>query len=227
MARFPSRLGPVSLPNYHMISAYVRIAHKYQMDAILAEWIDYLKLHFTRSYVNWKAHAELLPPGFDLIHVIGVVNLARLVTCPSILITALAVCTALGPEIVHGFLREDGQREMLSPDDLGRVFNAKGQLVQANAMATIFALCPAVADMECKTPEECCKAITETFTEFCDWRRDDLLASLEFFPQWAPIRECLKCSGICLLCAKCLAERYDQELGNVWLNLPQIVNVQM
>lgn len=221
------RLGPVSLPNYHMISAYVRIAHKYQMDAILAEWIDYLKLHFTRSYANWKAHAELLPPGFDLIHVIGVVNLARLVTCPSVLITALAVCTALGPEIVHGFLREDGQREMLSPDDLGRVFNAKGQLVQANAMATISALCPAEADTDCKTPEECCEAITEALTEFRDWHKHDVLASLEFFPKWTPVWEYLKDYGICLLCAECLAERYDHELGNAWLNLAQIVDVRL
>ncbi|TBU37538.1 hypothetical protein BD309DRAFT_610396 [Dichomitus squalens] len=45
-------------------------------------------------------------------------------------------------ELVNGFAHEDGKPEKLSPEDIGRCFLGRANLMQANTQATLRRLCP-------------------------------------------------------------------------------------
>ncbi|KAI0370980.1 hypothetical protein BV20DRAFT_1035611 [Pilatotrama ljubarskyi] len=124
-------------PTIHQLSACIRLGKKYQCDQVVRLSLDYLKKWFTETSDAWFNVGDTIdPPQFQRIHVIGVVNLARLADAPSLLPTALMLCCTLGAEIVDGFTREDGTRETLSPEDLGRVFAAKAKLLRFHLRAT-------------------------------------------------------------------------------------------
>ena len=70
------------------------------------------------------------PPRFHTVHAIGVVNLARLTGCETILPTALFQCCQLGKELVSGFERSDGTLERLSTHDLELCVVARANLMK-------------------------------------------------------------------------------------------------
>ncbi|KAI0753723.1 hypothetical protein C8Q74DRAFT_1320211 [Fomes fomentarius] len=116
------RLFGTQTITYHKISALIRIGHKYQMDHLVQQSLDYL-----RTIVCSKG-----PPVWRLRqYSIGVVNLTRLTGAHHLLPCALMQCCSLGSSVVDGFAREDGTREYLSPQDLGLCFNAKDKLIEA------------------------------------------------------------------------------------------------
>lgn len=121
--------NPKSPPayTYHELSAYIRLGHKYQIDALMDEALAYLKAHFSTKLSSWSA-LDYVPEPFDEAVAIGVVNIARLFGCTSMLPTAfLACCNFLD---ALGFKREDGTLEELSDDDLVRCSDAKGVLTR-------------------------------------------------------------------------------------------------
>ncbi|RDX49028.1 hypothetical protein OH76DRAFT_1351489, partial [Lentinus brumalis] len=111
---------------FHTISAYIRLGHKYQINTLFDESLSYLKECFTtdlKARQAWLDHRVQVPLEWGSyrpeIYAIGVVNLARLAHCDTILPTALAACCSLRVEsLFDGFVREDGTRERLSEGDL-------------------------------------------------------------------------------------------------------------
>lgn len=131
-------------PVFHIISAYIRLGHKYHIEHLLKESLDFLLHHFTDNFDTWLAHADYVPKSFLRIHAIGVVNLARLVDCDVILPTALMVCGMLpAQDLVRGFDREDGTREKLSEGDLVRCLEGRTRLMQerTRTIITLFTAC--------------------------------------------------------------------------------------
>lgn len=102
-------------PAFDAIWATIRIGHQYQMQHLVSQAVYYLERYFTDDLAFWgkgtlfASHAPL-----KAAHAIGIVNLARFVDEPSFLSTALLLYCSLDEDIVNGFVREYGSREMLS-----------------------------------------------------------------------------------------------------------------
>ncbi len=100
-----------------MISAVIRLGHKYQMQNMVTQGVDYLKRWFTTDYPAWSAGALYEPDTpLECVHAMGVINLARLVDVPALLPTALLMCCGLDEEVVKGFVRENGWLKRLPVD---------------------------------------------------------------------------------------------------------------
>ncbi|EIW57011.1 uncharacterized protein TRAVEDRAFT_99074, partial [Trametes versicolor FP-101664 SS1] len=113
-------------PSFDAVSALIRLGHKYQMQALVAQGVQYLKRCFTDDLRTWSAgkfYDSNCP--IQKRHAIGIVNLARLINEPSLLPTALLICCALDSDIVCGYTREDGTQETLTLADIGRCFAAR------------------------------------------------------------------------------------------------------
>ena len=106
--------GNPDSPSYEKVTAYVRLGHKYQMSHVLAQGMRYLQDHFVSDFQRWcgkhpqwVTRGKYVPPGFEPIHAIGVVNSARLGGWNNILPTALVICCSLAPqELLSGFERK-------------------------------------------------------------------------------------------------------------------------
>ncbi|KAI0705966.1 hypothetical protein C8T65DRAFT_740693 [Cerioporus squamosus] len=130
-------------PSFYDISAYVRLGHKYQIDELLKQALDFLKRHFTTDFDTWYAHELYVPEKWDDVHAIGVVNITHLVGCDSLLPSALSVCCMLdGKDLVGGFVREDGTRERLSEQDLTLYITAISTLCQASTGVVLAVFVP-------------------------------------------------------------------------------------
>ncbi|TFK88120.1 hypothetical protein K466DRAFT_598906 [Polyporus arcularius HHB13444] len=122
-------------PSFDVVSACVRLGHKYQMTAVYQQAMAYLKYHFTADLLICKSRRNWVPPGFTLAHAIGVVNLARLTGEHTLLPIALMVCCWKEADIVEGFTYDDGEQEKLAHDDLGLCFAAKARLLKVTILA--------------------------------------------------------------------------------------------
>ncbi|RPD58548.1 hypothetical protein L226DRAFT_466512 [Lentinus tigrinus ALCF2SS1-7] len=120
-------------PTYESIASSIRLGHKYQIATLVNHAVGYLKEYYTDDYGKWKSHKMGPPPRFQLVHAIGVVNLARLIECDSILPTAILHCCQLGAagRLVSGLPRADGTTEHLSASDLALCFSAIMHLARA------------------------------------------------------------------------------------------------
>ncbi|KAI0700393.1 hypothetical protein C8T65DRAFT_697345 [Cerioporus squamosus] len=113
-------------PPFPAVAACVRLAHKYQMAQLLDHSLNYLKTFYPTTLEAWIAAGTEFKK-----YAIGVVNIARLTGCDSLLPSALLICYGLGETIVRGYERDDGSREQLSLADIGLCYEAKGRLIEA------------------------------------------------------------------------------------------------
>ena len=147
-------------PSFDMISACIRLGHKYQMAQLLEHSIAYLKSYYPTSLETWQSNytkagtEHYIPKGFDNVHAIGVVNLARLTGELSILPTALLDCCMLDEAILDGFVRADGSREELLPSDIRRCLRVRPQLAAMSISIFARAFSPTVS-VHCTTADSC------------------------------------------------------------------------
>ena len=79
------------------------------MSALVEHTFDYLKDYFPTTFDVWDKCSSYAPPSFITSRAIAVVNLARTYDKPTLLPSALLVCTTLkASTLVTGFPREDG-----------------------------------------------------------------------------------------------------------------------
>ncbi|EIW56934.1 uncharacterized protein TRAVEDRAFT_127519, partial [Trametes versicolor FP-101664 SS1] len=151
-------------PTIHAVAAWIRLGQKYQIDSLVNSGLEHLR----RFYPDNAAGRWLVgpipsnrPASLTGIHAVGVVNLARLTGEIRLLPTALLECASLGAEVVHGYEREDGSRELLGAEDLGRCFQAKGRLLQESAseLTSILWSYGAGPGPDCRNKEECEKGL--------------------------------------------------------------------
>ncbi|RPD53658.1 hypothetical protein L226DRAFT_532808 [Lentinus tigrinus ALCF2SS1-7] len=68
--------GQLEYPTYDMISAYARLGHKYQIDHLLGQALQYLQDHFTDDFGRWFTSTHetgFVPPCWKpiLVHCLG------------------------------------------------------------------------------------------------------------------------------------------------------------
>ncbi|KAI0742514.1 hypothetical protein C8Q80DRAFT_1273169 [Daedaleopsis nitida] len=123
-------------PTYHEVSAQIRLGHKYQIDQMVQRNVDHLKKYYTDDFDAWFDVSPLEPPGFDDVHSLGAINLARLTGTHSVLSTAILSTSLLdSAKIIEGFSREDGSHETLSQEDVGRCICGKWETTEASLWA--------------------------------------------------------------------------------------------
>ncbi|KAI0364032.1 hypothetical protein BV20DRAFT_1047355 [Pilatotrama ljubarskyi] len=192
-----------------MISATIRLRHKYQMSKLYEHSINYLENDpYGRS------------PGFIDHHAIGVVNLARLTGENSLLPTALLVCCSLGEDIVRGFQREDRSWEQLTLDDIGLCFAARSRLIQEHIQTALHVFAPPVSK-QCMDPNRCKSRLNRLLKHLSKYA--DALA----YPDPVEITWNV-CGPKWDLCEKCFAmvkSRGLEDRKHVWARLPKIFGI--
>ncbi|PIL26302.1 hypothetical protein GSI_12058 [Ganoderma sinense ZZ0214-1] len=226
-------------PSFYTLSAWIRIGHKYQIDKLVDDGLEYLRRFYpptlyagkrSRRGVSQIVVTKDRPATISRKHAIGVVNLARLTERDDLLPLALLECCKLGADITQGFAREDGTREYLSPEDLGRCFAAKSRLVALNIEACLRIFASARVDYPscgnegdtCFHPEICEYNLKEHRRAFIDYH----LRSLSVDCLLAEDREELyPFKYLCQNCAYYVDNLIQQEQWKLWCALPRLFNV--
>ena len=219
--------GDLSDPTYHQLSSVIRMSHKYQCEKLLERCVAYLKRFYHDNFDGWRDNSTCIsPPGFERIHAIGVVNLARLLGHDKMLPGALMACCLLDAEIADGFAREDDTREILTPADLARCMVGRAKLLEANVQATLRILHPEVHS-ECMRRDVCAGVLVGLLKRLED---GTVLYSLRWdwtwtaYVEWADTRR-----ELCPRCFEMLGKggrQRDQHL-EIFGRLPDMMGVKV
>lgn len=216
-------------PSFDLISACVRIAHKYQMERLMEACISHLKSYYTSDLETWQQRCyqeydQVFLPGFSHPHAIGVVNLAHLTGESSLLPTAFLQCHTLQERIFDGFERADGSYEGLALADLKRCIKAKGRIAAASLAIYVRMYRASVSD-HCATPDACLSALQAALT-LLDWYSDIVTEQDPFRP---PLRlyEVPEDIVLCSRCADLAVERGREAQEEFWKELPRIFDIQV
>ena len=160
-------------------------------------------------------------------HSIGVVNLARLTNNLSMLPTALMDCCTLGAEIVNGLVREDGSRETLAAEDLGRCFVGRTKMVQASVRIAHQMFRQTVA-VGCHKALSCQRVLQRLLNGLGN-ARDDVISYVDWYASWMVYMDGREEEReLCIRCYNMLkGERPKRLQKEVWLNLPAMMGVSV
>ncbi|TFK88125.1 hypothetical protein K466DRAFT_489580 [Polyporus arcularius HHB13444] len=207
----------------HMISAYIRLGQKYQMTSLYEEALQFLRNFFSDDFNVWDSSYDWVSSGWEDIHAIGVVNLARLTGASSILPTALLVCVA-APDInvVHGFPRGDGSQENLTLDDLGLCYCAISTLREGSVAAIMNTFSAVPPSPDCKSSNICKARLASALQGLrpLDLIRDNPFISYDEIKSDKDL-------GLCRRCLKMIAEKNDKERRSVWNRLPELLGIKI
>ncbi|KAI0776682.1 hypothetical protein BD413DRAFT_469202 [Trametes elegans] len=214
-------------PSYEEVSACIRIGHKYQIEDLLQRNLAYLHKLYPSDFDAYLASRRLRPTAFTRAHAIGAVNLARFTGESSLLPTALMACCTLGADIVLGLPREDGTRETLSPEDLGRCFVGRARMAQASARVAHQMFRQSVA-RGCRHPACCQRVLQRLLNELGD-ARIELVSNLDWAAPWVGyVDEKDEERELCGKCYKMLEEERPRQLQReVWQVLPTMMGVSV
>ncbi len=136
-----------------MLSAWLRLSHKYKIANVMTFAIAALKTVYSDDYDSWTdtdrsvcgtwarpGERKVIDRGKVatkrsrlLSQAIVAINFARLLNIPSILPAAFYHCACLGGAIVKGYAHDDGTTEYLSDEDVARCINGMQDLAFATA----------------------------------------------------------------------------------------------
>ncbi|KAI0632736.1 hypothetical protein C8Q77DRAFT_1196281 [Trametes polyzona] len=218
-------VAPVD-PPFDAISACIRLGHKYKVECVVQQSLNYLKKYFVETYQRWSGNAPLRPPFFQDVHSIGVVNLARMMDADILLPTALMNCCMLDDgDFVNGFIREDGVAETLSPEDIGRCFIGRANLMRANTLAILNILDQTLAE-GCTRPDVCATVLRRLVDELR--AHEDVVCSLYWYQYWVDYIDCGDNDRqLCPACYQMLFERGTQQHRDIWNRLPEMMGVSV
>ncbi|KAI0351201.1 hypothetical protein OH77DRAFT_1513930 [Trametes cingulata] len=128
-----------------MLSAIVRLDHKYELPALCAQAIGYLTTYYTSDFDAWTSGQNAIQWKPKPVHAIAAISLARLTNTSSILPTAFYICANLDPsELLRGYTRRDGTTERLSDSDLETCLQFRDRLIQANVHSGLVLFKPSI-----------------------------------------------------------------------------------
>lgn len=205
-----------------MISAAVRLGHKYQMSKLLDHAIAHLKKHYTNDYDTWYDNEDYVPCGFaSREHAIGVVNLARLTGETSLLPTALLGCCMLSEDVLDGFARADGSLEHLSMADVGLCMAGRERLVK-ESVTVAFRVFQPVASDKCKTKPTCLEGFRRMHANL-----EQHIFEITIPDPCGAFHDKFTAGDLCTHCKTMVQERDVRERKAVWAKLPEIFGVKL
>ncbi|KAM5537289.1 hypothetical protein V8D89_009019 [Ganoderma adspersum] len=211
-------------PSFDEISACIRLGRKYELKALYGHAREFLEHHYPSDFKTWTQAKYWGPEHWPANAAVGVVNLARLIDEPSLLPTALLTCIYMKEDIMQGFEREDGTRETLALDDIGRCFRASGGIRQATIAAVVRTLRDK-ACTACKTQDKCIGALRRALQG---------LDKVHWLMTYCPIRlapdhllEGQAKLGTCADCTSMVKRRSRRERAALWARLPEFMEVDV
>ncbi|KAI9061836.1 hypothetical protein FKP32DRAFT_1677767 [Trametes sanguinea] len=210
--------------SFHTVSACIRLGHKYEVDYMVERSLAYLKQYFVCAPDAWDRTSFPKPPTFEDVHCIGVVNLARLTDTAILLPPALMTCCRLSAtELMNGFAREDGTREVLSQEDIGRCFVGRARLVEAKAFVTLKVFDQALSP-DCTRSSEC-EPIFLRLLDHLKSNKDVLCNVFWHNLLGSYIEREDRDRNLCWPCFKLLKAREKEEQQKVWRKMPELLDL--
>ncbi|KAM5537267.1 hypothetical protein V8D89_008997 [Ganoderma adspersum] len=221
----PFKYNEDKWPPFEAVLASIRLGHKYQMSTLVEHTFDYLKDYFPTVFDVWDKCSSYAPPSFITSRAIAVVNLARTYDKPTLLPSALLVCTTLKANtLVTGFQRDDGGWEKLSDDDLARCVQARSAFVTTSIGAAIRVFNPRTA-MGCKRQAQCeaelrkmlegLDGVLKRFAEPCDPTRS-------YVKLYKDVGQ-----RLCWACHDMVRVREVKERRAAWVALPDLLDIKV
>ncbi|TFK84823.1 hypothetical protein K466DRAFT_495907 [Polyporus arcularius HHB13444] len=207
---------------FHVISALIRLSRKYQIEDVEKRSLSALCAIYATELCRW-ADIDSAIDEEDRFFAIAAVNLARLTDTPSILPSALYHCVLLQSDLLLGFTREDGTKEYLSQEDLGKCIDGTAQLVASrNTLTLSLASCIRESGADsCLRPGLCAiarKTLSESMVARPLHPGHEAHALSSEARRWAQ-------HGLCDRCIAKLENKEDVLLMNLWTHLPTVFKV--
>ncbi|PIL26465.1 hypothetical protein GSI_12223 [Ganoderma sinense ZZ0214-1] len=209
-----------SILSFHQLSAIIRLSHKYHVQDVLDQAVEYLQTHFTSTFDAWTSNTALRVPLFSARHAIGVVNLARLIDRPALLPIAFYRCAQLGGDVVSGYRREDKTVEYLRRRDLRRCIDGRNELAEqaASVLAEVFG--NAYPCDACVRRERCAIALLNLSARMV---ADEFVSEVDVLTSWAGrIEEWAEDLDLCEPCRRAVITQDRRARRQVWDDLPTI-----
>ncbi|OSD03791.1 hypothetical protein PYCCODRAFT_1466699 [Trametes coccinea BRFM310] len=214
--------------SFHAVSACIRLGLKYNIVYIVERSLEYLKNYFVYQFRSHDRTRFPLPPSFENIHCIGVVNLARMTGTDVLLAPALMACCLLGAsELMNGFAREDGTREVLSNDDIGRCFVGRAALVEATILFMLN-ISDQTLSSGCTRPSRCKKVFLCLLNNTKHQNNLGTFSRLSwycFFYRWVESQDFNR--RLCWPCCDMLRNRENQLHDDTWRRLPELMGLSV
>ena len=214
---------PYNHPGCFAIASCIRFGYHYGATALAQQCIAYLCQYFPSTYDEYDALTSFVPPFFEPIHAISVINLARLTGTHSLLPAAIIACSynLSNANILAGVHWPDGTHDVLTPSDLALCLSAKLTLAHASLRRLAFRCYPA-ASHTCKRPRECIAALQMMLGSAI---RTPLKAAIPYpFYPWKPAQTDLW--GLCAQCLCAVRTRDIEETRRIWGALPGMLGLE-
>lgn len=209
--------------SFDVVSAVVRLAHKYNVEDVQAQALDALKMWCTDDFKTWCSTSED-PIDAEFKRAIGVVNIARLTDTPSMLPVAFYHCCALGGGLRDGWTRRDGTIETCTQEDVWRCLEGRDRLAKESIAHLYRVFRPIVSDT-CRTLNACTSSLGRILARVMV---NEDAGSSTLLDSWAiPIN---KYTNDCPLCADCKQELLDRDIHErqkLWNKLPGIFDLSI
>ncbi len=212
-------------PPYEELAAQIRLGHKYEVDQMVQRNLDYLKQYYVDDYFAWvdTPTIDLDPRGFEEKHAIGVVNLARLTGTDSMLSTALMSASILSSALItEGFQREDGSREVLSMDDIGRCLCGKQDFIKSS-IRSLHQVCTRGISTLCTRPTTCNAVIQKL--------RDLVMGGNVAQDWWSSLYSTIakvdEERQLCWSCYNSMVNTWEEQFKTVFDRLPSTLGLQV
>lgn len=210
-----------------MISACIRLGHKYDLTSVYEQALSYLKGHFTTSLVVFHRTPTWVPRNFEPEHAIGVVNLALMTGERTLLPLAVLVCCRLGEDMLEGFTYGDGERETLSQEGLALCFGAHARLLSATILIYFTTYAPLSANC-CERGEgdDKCRRSLQTLAELLALRAQGPIKPNPFLTLDYN-KSASNAPRLCKPCQEAIKDRQLTRMVENWLRLPSMLGIDI
>ncbi|KAM5543849.1 hypothetical protein V8D89_002466 [Ganoderma adspersum] len=217
-------------PSFDLVSAAVRLGHKYIINNMYEKGLSLLKCHYPDNFGAWDSLTSWSPRGWDDAQAIGVINLARLTGELSLLPAAFVVCVVrLDADLVHGFAREDGSQEHLTLDDIGLCFRARNRLREASVVAVFRVLSATSAAPTCKAPPQCSEVFKNVFRDqkIEAHVKQLITGDVVLYTTTNYFKNGDNSFSLCQACLDAVDERDRKENQALWDRLPELLGIDV
>lgn len=215
-------------PSAEAILAYIRLGHKYQFTELYDLAMTRLKSHFVTDLPRWRKIKTWMPPGFDLIHAVAVINIARMTEEYALLPTALLICCRISDDTIDGLEYTDGEEETLSSDDIALCLSAHPKLMKVTMETFMGTLFPVVSD-NCTRWSETHNACVQTALKICNLLPESAVTSLVARPNPVILGASQfgnEINALCPACKENILKRQKRLCERGWNALPRIFELE-
>ncbi|KAL7278469.1 hypothetical protein ACG7TL_007468 [Trametes sanguinea] len=213
------------------VAAVIRLAHKYQMDQLLAQALSALMEFYTDDFYEFVKQDRKVTMTAMPIDAITAISLARLTSTPSILPLAYLHASCAGSQVLHGCVRDGAWAEPLAYADLVRIIDGRPALTHAMDKMVCRIFKPETSDA-CSDSRRCLRimtARTADLPEYLDMAYGTMFAPGVTLGSFTHVHGGIELTTGMRLCERCramLKERELEEKKELWNDIPNIFNLE-